>query len=78
MFQPRREAGEVGVFMRCDSFVTPLFRSRLPNINPRLIQVNDIFALFPKSFNLPQIWMSPYDDVASFYQQRLFASFFHN
>jgi hypothetical protein len=25
-----------------------LFSNRLPNINPRLIQVNDVFALFPK------------------------------
>jgi hypothetical protein len=48
MFQPRREADQEGVHRRCDSFVAPLFKNRLSNINPRLIQVNNIFALFPK------------------------------
>jgi hypothetical protein len=75
MFQPRRETGQEGVIRRRDSFVAPLFKNRLSNINPRLIQVNNIFALFPKSFNLPQIWMSPYDDVVSFYQQRFLLIF---
>jgi hypothetical protein len=59
MFQPRREAGQEGVLRRCDSFVAQIFKNRLSNIDPRLIQVNNLFALFPKSFNPPQIWMPP-------------------
>jgi hypothetical protein len=55
MFQPRREADQEGDLMRCDNFVAPLFKNRLSSINPRLIQVNNLIALSPKSLNLPQI-----------------------
>jgi hypothetical protein len=44
--QARREAGQEGVVRPSDSFMAQLFSNRLSNINPRLIQVNDIFAHF--------------------------------
>jgi hypothetical protein len=51
-------ADKYGVLRWCYSFIESLSKAAC-KINPRVIQVNNIFALFPKQFNFPYVLMSP-------------------